>query len=93
MLLEELTQEELDHLVACTKQRSLFAACVGGIMQLGITGKEGLAIKSTLMQTVAMGMDMGLRVGDEIEQRVLISMKEHCEEQIEIRELLDNINP
>jgi hypothetical protein len=93
MLLEELTQEELDHLVACTRQRSLFAACVGGIMQLGITGKEGLAIKATVMQTVAMGLDMGLRVGDEIEQRVLVAMKEHCEEQLVIEDLLNSVNP
>jgi dihydroorotate dehydrogenase len=93
MLLEELTQEELDHLVACTKQRTLFAACVGGIMQLDITGKEGLAMKATILQVVAMGMEMGARVGDDIERRILISMKEHCEEQIEIAELLDSINP
>jgi hypothetical protein len=92
MLLEELTQGELDHLVACAKQRTLFAACVGGIMELDITGKEGLAMKSTIMQTVAIGLDMGLRVGDDIEQRVLISMKNHCEEQIEISELLESIN-
>lgn len=93
MLLEEVTQDELDHLVACTKQRSLFAACVAGIMQVDVTGKEGLAMKATIMQTVSLGLAMGLRVQDEIEQRVLIAMKEHCEEQIEINELLDNINP
>jgi len=93
MLLEELTQEELDHLLACNNQRSLFAACVQGVMELPITDKEALAIKTTLMTTVAMGMEMGARVGDSIEQRVLISMKNHCEEQIAIAELLDNINP
>ena len=93
MLLEEVTQEELDHLVACAKQRSLFAACVGGIMQVDVTGREALAMKATIMQTVSMGLAMGLCVRDEIEQRVLIAMKEHCEEQIEINELLDNINP
>lgn len=91
MLLEEITQEELDHLVACAKQRSLFAACVGGIMQVDVTGKEGLAMKATIMQTVSLGLAMGLRVQDEIEHRVLIAMKEHCEEQIEINDLLSTI--
>ena len=91
MLLEEVTQEELDHLVACAKQRSLFAACIAGMMQVDVTGKEALAMKNTIMQTVSMGLDMGLRVRDEIEKCVLITMKNHCEEQIEINELLSTI--
>lgn len=91
MLLEEVTQEELDHLVACTHQRSLFAACIAGMMQADVTDKEALRMKTTIMQTVSMGLDMGLRVRDEIEKCVLITMKNHCEEQIEINELLFNL--
>jgi len=92
MLLEELTQEDLDDLLARATQRSVFAACIAGIMQLDLTSREGLAIKSTLMQRVLMSMEMGFRVHDEIDDHLLVSMKNHCEEQIEISELLDIIN-
>jgi hypothetical protein len=91
MKLAEVTQEELDHLVACTHQRSLFAACIAGMMQVDVTDKEALAIKATIMQTVSLGLSMGMRVHDEIEQRVLIAMKNHCEEQIAINDLLNEI--
>lgn len=92
MLLEELTQGELDNLVARAKQRTVFAAVVAGVMSLDLTSKEGLAIQRTIITAVMTGMDMGLRVGDNIEHSILVTMKEYCEQQIVIEDLLNSVN-
>jgi hypothetical protein len=90
--LEDLTQDILDHLVACTKQRSMFAAAVAGTIALPVQSEEALDMKRRMMLAVQMGLEMGLRVGDDIEKETLMAMKNHCEEQIEMEDLLNSIN-
>jgi hypothetical protein len=91
--LEDLTQDTLNHLVACTQQRSVFAATVAGIMALPVQSKEALDIKRRMMMAVQTGLEMGLRVGDFIEKETLMTMKNHCEEQLAMEELIDSIKP
>ena len=91
MTLEELTQEDFEHLVACGRQRAVLAAIVAGVMQLELTSKEGIAIKNTMMATVAQGLTMNAHVGDYIDKQLLTSMKEHCEEQIAMEDLFNTL--
>ena len=93
MLLEELTQDDLDHLLACASQRSVFAAAVAGAMMHKGQSDDALDIKRRIMMAMALGLSMDLRVRDEIEKELLTLMKNHCEEQIAMEDLLDSINP
>jgi hypothetical protein len=89
--LEELTQDGLDELIACAEQRSLFAATIAGVLALPFQSEEALSIKKRMIIAINLGLNMGLRVGDYVEKETLIAMKNHCEEQIGMEELLDSI--
>ena len=90
MKVEDLNQEDFEHLMKCGQQRAVMAAAIVNAMNKPATCEEALAIKRTLMIAMSTSLSMGLGVRDEIERDVLISMKDHCTEQIEIEELLES---
>lgn len=89
--LEDLDQETLDMLVDMAQQRAVFAACLVNVIQHNSVEKEALNIKKGIMHVVTQSLMGGLVVNDDIQKYLLDSMKKHCEEQIEIEELLNGI--
>lgn len=80
-------EEQLD---IAMKQRAMLAAAIVGTMEAPFASEEILRIKNGMMMLV-MRMCSEDMLNDEIEKRVLMSMKEHCTEQIEINSLLDSV--
>jgi hypothetical protein len=89
--LEDLDQMTLDMLVDMAQQRAVFAACLVKVMQHDSVEKETLDIKKGVMHVVTQSLMGGLVVNDDIQQYMINSMRKHCEEQIEIESLLDNL--
>lgn len=88
MRVEELTQEQLDELLARAKQRSAAMAMLTGIMQLSLTDPEALRIKKSIMATFMISLQMQGNVGDWVEKQLLEAMRDHCEQEIAIEELI-----
>lgn len=91
MLLEELTQDDVDHLIACTKQRAVLAAIITGVMQLELTSRESVAVKTAMMGSVASLIDNGAMVGDQIDKSMITSMRDYCQDRIAMEDLLNSI--
>lgn len=82
------TEELLD---IAMKQRAMLAACVVGTMQSPSVSEDSIKIKNATMMVI-MGMFGGDDTfGDEIEKQLLMSSRDHCIEQIQINDLLENI--
>lgn len=90
MKLEELTQKNLDYLLACGTQRAILAAAIEKAMTAEAVSEDALKIKRRIMSVFAVGIALHEPVRDDIEKDLLESMKAHCEEQIEINDILNN---
>ena len=90
MKAEDLTQREFDMLVGMSRQRSYLAAIVVSIMKFPSAEPEVLKMKNAAMVTVLSMLDE-IHVKDEISQALCLAMSGHCQEQIEIAELLEQI--
>jgi hypothetical protein len=91
MKLEELTQEELDGIVQMAKQRQALAAIIANTMEEEATSPDAIAIKAKIMMSMTVAIALGAMVGDDVDKRLLTAMKDHCKEQIEINDLLNEI--
>lgn len=91
MNLEELTQEDLDMLVKMGEQRGALAAILTNVMNAEATSDDALLIKRHIMMSMTIALALGAVVKDNIDKILLQSMKDHCEEQISINDLLNEI--
>ena len=91
MLLEEVTQDDLDLLIKICDQRGALAAIIINAMNAEATSNDALLIKKHMMMTMTIALALGAVVRDDVDKKLLESMKDHCEEQIEINELLFNL--
>ena len=84
-----MSTEELLHIAM--KQRAMLAACVVGTMQSPTVSEDSIKIKNATMMVI-MGMFADDDTfGDDIEKQLLMSSRDHCIEQIQINDLLENI--
>lgn len=91
MNLAELTQEDLDLLIKMGEQRGALAAILTNVMNAEATSDDALLIKRHIMMSMTIALALGAVVKDNIDKTLLQSMKDHCEEQISINDLLNEI--
>lgn len=89
--IEDLDQDGLDTLCDMADQRAAIAACLVGVMESEATSDDALKMKRKMMHGFIMGLMMGFRINDSIEEAILKSMAEHCKEEIELHDLLKTL--
>lgn len=73
------------------KQRAMLAAIAVGTMEAPCASEDAIKMKNATMRVIMRIFDEGDTFGDSIEKHLLSSSRNHCIEQIEIAELLENI--
>lgn len=81
-------EEQLD---VAMKQRAMLAAIAVGTMGAPCVSEDAIKMKNATMNVIMHIFEEGDTFGDSIEHQLLISSKNHCIEQIQITELLENI--
>ena len=84
-----MTLEEQLHVAM--KQRAMLAAIAVGTMEAPCVSEDSINMKNATMMVIMRIFDEGDTFGDSIEKQLLLSSRNHCIEQIQITELLENI--
>ena len=84
-----MSTEEKLHIAM--KQRAMLAAIAVGTMQSPCVSEESIRIKNATMNVIMRIFEDGETFVDSIEHQLLLASKDHCIEQIQITELLDQI--
>jgi hypothetical protein len=93
MKLEELTQDELDILLARSNQRVMLISIITAMMECTANDNEALAMKRGVMASISLGISMGgFFVGDNLDKEMLKVMRDHCEQEIAMEDLLNSTN-
>ncbi len=84
-----MSTEEKLHIAM--KQRAMLAAIAVGTMQAPCVSEDSIKMKNATM-TVIMGIFADDETfGDDIEKQLLLASRDHCIEQMQIAELLEQI--
>lgn len=84
-----MTLEEQLHVAM--KQRAMLAAIAVGTMEAPCVSEDSINMKNATMMVIMRIFEEGDTLRDSIEHQLLLSSRNHCIEQIQITELLENI--
>lgn len=84
-----MSTEELLHIAM--KQRAMLAAVAVGTMQAPCVSEDSIRMKNATMNVIMRIFAEDDTFGDSIEKQLLMASRDHCIEQIQINELLDNV--
>jgi hypothetical protein len=80
-----------EQLHVAMKQRAMLAAVAVGTMGAPCVSEDSIRMKNATMKVIMRIFEEGDTFGDAIEKQLLLSSRDHCMEQIQINELLDNV--
>jgi hypothetical protein len=81
LLIEDIDQHILDMLVDMRKQRTVFAECITSILELPFVEQEGIALKRTIAEFITESMMDGLKINDNIEFKLSLSILNYLIEE------------
>jgi len=84
LLIEDIDQHMLDELVDMRKQRTVYAECIIGILELPCVEQEALAIKKTIAEFITESMVDGIKVNDRAEFRISFAILQYLIQERDI---------
>ena len=84
LLIEDINQDLLDRLVDIREQRSVFAQCIVGILELPFVEQEAIAVKRTIAEFITESMVDGLKINDNVEFKLSFAILKYLIEERDI---------